>query len=387
MRSPSDWAGMPSHALTFSHLSALWRQPYNEARHPKVYLVSLLRRDTSSTFLHYFQSTPCTTTFAPLLTSRHSFVSHLLLKMDALVAQYSRQPWENEGYSRYEQQELTQITPPLSLRFALPQLPNVCIGGDSRLLHSFAGADMLSVAFGFSSSYNRRPREPKLSYQACPWHNNSRIPIPRRYHSRYRFKSFGGKLDCESDSEEGHRDQQLLVRDDGWRSCCMSTSLSAVRNMELTKIQDCQFWLAYLGMQCRLHELRHKRRISVAAASKILANLVYSYKGMGLSMGTMCAGVTPQEGPALYYIDSDGTRLAGNLFCVGSGQTFAYGVLDAEYRYDLSEEQALELGRRSILAATHRDAFSGGYINLYHVKESGWVKHGFSVSSTRIHPI
>ena len=133
-------------------------------------------------------------------------------------------------------------------------------------------------------------------------------------------------------------------------------------------------------MQCRLHELRHKRRISVAAASKILSNLVYSYKGMGLSMGTMCAGVTPQEGPALYYIDSEGTRLAGNLFCVGSGQTFAYGVLDAEYHYNLSEEEALELGSRSILAATHRDAFSGGFINLYHVKEDGWVKHGFRVT-------
>ena len=131
-------------------------------------------------------------------------------------------------------------------------------------------------------------------------------------------------------------------------------------------------------MQCRLHELRHKRRISVAAASKILANLVFSYKGYGLGIGTMCAGVTPQEGPALYYIDSDGTRLAGNPFCVGSGQTFAYGVLDAEYNYDLSEEDALELGRRSILAATHRDAYSGGYINLYHIKEEGWVRHGFN---------
>lgn len=101
----------------------------------------------------------------------------------------------------------------------------------------------------------------------------------------------------------------------------------------------------------------------------------------------MCAGVTPSEGPALYYIDSDGTRLAGNLFCVGSGQTFAYGVLDAEYSYDLEDDAALELGRRSILAATHRDAFSGGFINLYHVKEDGWVKHGFSdtnpVSTTR----
>ncbi|KAF8473843.1 proteasome component PRE2 [Kalaharituber pfeilii] len=146
---------------------------------------------------------------------------------------------------------------------------------------------------------------------------------------------------------------------------------------------DCLFWLSYLGMECRLHELRHKRRISVAAASKILSNIVYNYKGMGLSMGTMITGVTPQEGPALYYVDSDGTRLQGDLFCVGSGQTFAYGVLDAEYRYDLTTEEALALGTRSILAATHRDAFSGGYINLYHVKEEGWVKHGF----TDTHPL
>ena len=150
-----------------------------------------------------------------------------------------------------------------------------------------------------------------------------------------------------------------------------------MHTLTVRMIQDCQYWLAYLGMQCRLHELRHKRRISVAAASKILANLVYSYKGMGLSMGTMCAGVTPTEGPALYYIDSDGTRLAGNLFCVGSGQTFAYGVLDAEYRYEMGDEEARELGMRSILAATHRDAYSGGYINLYHVKEAGWEKLGF----------
>jgi 20S proteasome subunit beta 5 len=72
-------------------------------------------------------------------------------------------------------------------------------------------------------------------------------------------------------------------------------------------------------MQCRLHKLRHKCCLSVAVASKILANLVYSYKGMGLSMGTMCPGITPFEGPALYYIDSDSTRLSRNLFCVGSG--------------------------------------------------------------------
>ena len=36
--------------------------------------------------------------------------------------------------------------------------------------------------------------------------------------------------------------------------------------------------------QKRLYELRNKERISVAAASKLLANMVYAYKGMGLSM-------------------------------------------------------------------------------------------------------
>lgn len=139
---------------------------------------------------------------------------------------------------------------------------------------------------------------------------------------------------------------------------------------------DCQYWETWLGGQCRLYELREKQRISVAAASKILSNLVYSYKGMGLSMGTMVCGYTAREGPTIYYVDSDGTRLKGDLFCVGSGQTFAYGVLDATYNWDLSVEEALALGKRSILAATHRDAFSGGSVNLYHVTEEGWNYHG-----------
>lgn len=134
---------------------------------------------------------------------------------------------------------------------------------------------------------------------------------------------------------------------------------------------DCQYWETYLGIQCRLHELREKERISVAAASKYLSNLVYSYKGMGLSMGTMICG-WDKTGPALFYVDSDGTRLKGDVFSVGSGSTFAYGVLDQGYKWDLEVEEAKELGRRSIYAAMHRDAFSGNTLNLYHVKEDGW---------------
>lgn len=134
---------------------------------------------------------------------------------------------------------------------------------------------------------------------------------------------------------------------------------------------DCMFWERVLSKQCRLFELRNKERISVAAASKMLANMVGQYKGMGLSMGTMICG-WDKRGPGLYYVDSDGSRMAGNLFSVGSGSTYAYGILDANFRYDMSVEEAIELGKRAIYHATYRDAASGGVCNLYHMKETGW---------------
>ncbi|KAG6438872.1 hypothetical protein O3G_MSEX000292 [Manduca sexta] len=54
---------------------------------------------------------------------------------------------------------------------------------------------------------------------------------------------------------------------------------------------DCVYWDRVLAKQCRLYELRNRERISVAAASKLMANMVYNYKGMGLSMGMMLAGI------------------------------------------------------------------------------------------------
>lgn len=56
-------------------------------------------------------------------------------------------------------------------------------------------------------------------------------------------------------------------------------------------------------------------------------------------------------------------------------------MLDQGYKWDLTDEEAQELGRRSIYAAGHRDAFSGNTCNLYHVKEDGWKFIGASVIS------
>ena len=147
---------------------------------------------------------------------------------------------------------------------------------------------------------------------------------------------------------------------------------------------DCSYWERNLGQQCRIYELRNKERISVRAASKLLANTMSAYRGYGLSMGTMVAG-WDKTGPQLYYVDASGMRLKADenfpVFSVGSGSTYAYGVLDSGWRMDLTVEEAIDLGCRAIYHATHRDAYSGGINNLYHVKEDGWVKvHSIDVN-------
>ena len=41
------------------------------------------------------------------------------------------------------------------------------------------------------------------------------------------------------------------------------------------------------------------------------------------------------------------------------------------FRYDLTDEEAYDLGRRSIYHATHRDGASGGIVRVYHMKPTG----------------
>lgn len=76
----------------------------------------------------------------------------------------------------------------------------------------------------------------------------------------------------------------------------------------------------------------------------------------------MCACVCVQ-GPGLYYVDANGNRFPGQMFSTGSGNSYAYAVVDNGLRADMSVEEAYELGRRGIAYATHRDAYSGGVVN------------------------
>lgn len=135
---------------------------------------------------------------------------------------------------------------------------------------------------------------------------------------------------------------------------------------------DCVYWERLLSERCRLYELRNREPISVAAASKLLVNMLYNYKGRGLSLGVMICGWDQKKGPKIFMVDNDARRLPGKMFSVGSGSVYAYGVLDKGYHFDMTDEEAYDLGRRAIYHATHRDAYSGGVVRVYAIHKDGY---------------
>ncbi len=139
---------------------------------------------------------------------------------------------------------------------------------------------------------------------------------------------------------------------------------------------DCSYWIRFLRNESKLHELTHDgRAMSVARASRLLSTVLYANRGLDLSVGTMIMGYDNREGFSIYYIDNTGVRIKGDMFAVGSGSTFALGILDTEERkFDMSEEEAVALGIKAIRHATLRDAASGGFIGVYLINERGWSK-------------
>lgn len=137
---------------------------------------------------------------------------------------------------------------------------------------------------------------------------------------------------------------------------------------------DCSYWERVLSKLCRLYELRNGERISVSGASKMIMNIFFHYRGYDLSAGIMIAGVD-KDGPHLYYVDNEGSRVKDCKFSVGSGSLYAYGVLDTGYRFDLTDEEAIDLGKRAIVIATNRDGGSGGLVRVYQINKDGVIKH------------
>jgi proteasome beta subunit len=128
-------------------------------------------------------------------------------------------------------------------------------------------------------------------------------------------------------------------------------------------VGDMQILTREVEAQANLFSMEVGRPISVRAASKLMANILFNRRYAPLITQTIMGGLD-DEGPSLYVLDVLGSLIPDKYAAVGSGTEIAVGVLEEEYKEGMSIEDAKALVTRAIKSAISRDAMSGDGVDF-----------------------
>ena len=127
-------------------------------------------------------------------------------------------------------------------------------------------------------------------------------------------------------------------------------------------VGDAQVLVRYLRAEVALYRMRRGAPLSVEGSATLLANILNGNRLYPYYAWMLLGGVD-SKGGHVFSIDPAGGSIEDKYVSVGSGSTFAYGILEETYTRDISQSDAVDLAIRGLTAAMKRDAASGdGYI-------------------------
>lgn len=135
-------------------------------------------------------------------------------------------------------------------------------------------------------------------------------------------------------------------------------------------VGDAQVLARYLRAEVSLYRLRRNAPLSIEGAATLLANILNGSR-MFPYLAWMIVGGTDSKGGHVFSVDPGGGSIEDRYVSVGSGSTFAYGVLEETYSRDLSVSDGVDIALRGLTVAMKRDSASGdGYlVNTITAKE------------------
>jgi proteasome beta subunit len=127
-------------------------------------------------------------------------------------------------------------------------------------------------------------------------------------------------------------------------------------------VGDAQTLARYLKAEVSLYRLRRSSLLSAEGAATLLANILNGNRMFPYYAWLILGGVD-QKGGHVFSVDPAGGSIEDRYVSVGSGSTFAYGVLEEVYTRDMSVSDGVDLALRGLTVAMKRDSASGdGYI-------------------------
>ncbi len=134
-------------------------------------------------------------------------------------------------------------------------------------------------------------------------------------------------------------------------------------------VADMQILSLQIAALAKIRRMEIKRDVPPNTIAKMMSNMMYERRFFPLLTQVIVGGLVGK--PTIYTLDPLGSVLPDDYAAVGTGAEMALGVLDPQYKKDLTEAQAVDLAVKSIRAASMRDSASGDNIDVLVMNKDG----------------
>ncbi len=136
-------------------------------------------------------------------------------------------------------------------------------------------------------------------------------------------------------------------------------------------VADAQRVVDILIANAQLYKINLNRPMPVNSAARLIANLLFSARYVPLATQVIIGGVD-ETGPHVFSLNPFGSLTEEKSVSTGSGSPIAYGVLEDNYREDMSINELLPTIVKAVNAAMKRDVASGNSYNVTVIDGKGY---------------
>lgn len=136
-------------------------------------------------------------------------------------------------------------------------------------------------------------------------------------------------------------------------------------------VADAQNITDVLRYHASLHRIQKQEPIPIHSLTRLTSLIFHQNRGYPFIADILVGGYD-NDGPALFNIDMFGSVEKKSYVTTGSGSPVAYGLLEEEYREDLTVEEAKKIALRAVKAAIVRNIGTGDGINVAIIDKDGF---------------
>ena len=134
-------------------------------------------------------------------------------------------------------------------------------------------------------------------------------------------------------------------------------------------VADMQILSLQIAALAKIRKMELKRDVPPNSVAKMMSNMMYERRYFPLLTQVIVGGVVDK--PVLYTLDPLGSVLPDEYAAVGTGAEMALGVLDPQFKQNMTEDEAVDLAKKAVRSATLRDSASGDGLDIMVISKDG----------------